>query len=66
MDDFEHAVVIAHFLAGNRIELTAIDAIPPNDPENGDAEFYRWRAINVAARKLKRGAPQAKIYILSE
>ena len=63
MTEIERAVVTATFLAGNCIELTAFDAIPPDDPENGDAEFYRMRAILVVARKLHRAFPSAGIHL---
>jgi hypothetical protein len=67
MENFEPAVVTAHFLAGDRIELIAVDAIPRHDPENGDAEFYRQRArlraVLDVARRLKRCMPKAKFYV---
>lgn len=54
MTNFEYAAVTAAFLAGDRIELTAVDVIPPDDPENGDAEYHRRRAILAVARCLRR------------
>ena len=35
MQTFEHWSVVAHFLAGNRVELRAVDGTPPHDPEDG-------------------------------
>ena len=58
-----YAVVSAKFLAGDRIELTAADVIPPDDPEGGDAEYYRMRAVSVVARRLRRAWPDAEIYV---
>jgi hypothetical protein len=63
MSQVEHAVVTAHFLAGDRVELTAIDALPPADPEDGDAEYYRLRAILRVARLIKRGCPHAEMHV---
>ncbi len=60
---FEHAAVTAHFYAGNRVQLTAVDAIPLSDPENGDAEDCRRRGISVVARWLKRGNPSLRVYV---
>jgi hypothetical protein len=62
MNPFDHASVVAHFFAGNRVELIAIDGTPPPDPENGDAEYYRVRAILAVARQLRRGNPSARVY----
>ena len=39
MQIFERAAIIAHFLAGNRVELTAVAAISPSDPDEGSAEY---------------------------
>jgi len=50
LNPFDHAAVVAHYLAGNRVELTAVDGTPPPDPEDGDAEFYRVRAVTAVAR----------------
>lgn len=61
MEHIEHAAVTAHFLAGNRVELTVVDVITPDDPENGDAEFYRVRAILGVARMLKRADRSVEI-----
>jgi hypothetical protein len=62
MGCFERAAVEAYFLAGNRFELFVADVVPPDDPEDGDPEHYRLRAILRAAKILKRGCPQAEIY----
>jgi hypothetical protein len=63
MNPFEHAAVSALFLAGDRVELTAVDGTPPSDPENGDAEYYRLRAISAVARQLKRANPSIRVYL---
>jgi hypothetical protein len=63
MDPFEHAAVIGHFLAGNRVELAAVDGTPPPDPENGDAEYYRLRAVSAVARRLKHADPSLRVYV---
>jgi hypothetical protein len=61
MNPFDHAAVIAHFLSGNRVELTAVDGTPPPDPEDGDPEYYRLRAILAVARLLKRANPGIRV-----
>lgn len=63
MASLDLAAVVAHFLAGNRVELTAVDGMPPPDPEDGDAEYYRLRAISAVARQLKRVSPSIQVYI---
>lgn len=63
MNPFDHTAVIAHFLSGDRVELTAVDGTPPSDPENGDAEYYRLRAISAVARQLKRANPAIQVYV---
>jgi hypothetical protein len=62
-DPFEYAAVVVDFLAGDRVELRAVDGTPPSDPENGDAEYLRLRAILAAVRRLKRGNPDLRVYI---
>ncbi len=62
MNPFDHTAVVAHFFAGDRVELMAVDGAPPPDPENGDAEYYRLRAILAVARQLKRTNPRIQIY----
>lgn len=65
MMEFEHAVVTAHFLADNRVDLTALDETPPDDPgSDGDAQYHRLRAISKVARTIKRGMPAAEIYVI--
>lgn len=61
MENIEHVAVTAHFLAGDLIELTAVDVIPPDDFEDYTIEFYRVRAVLAVARLLKRGAPRMKV-----
>ena len=61
MDPFEHAAVVAHFLAGNRVELAAVGGTPPADYEDGDAEYYGLRAIMAVTRQLKRADPSFRI-----
>jgi hypothetical protein len=39
MDPFTHVAIVAHFMAGNCVELIPVDAIPPSDPEDGDAQY---------------------------
>ncbi len=62
MDVFEHSAVVAHFLAGNRVELYAVDGTPPTDPDEGGAEYLRLRGIMAAARLLRRGNPSIRVY----
>jgi len=51
------------FFAGNRVELTAVDGTPPPDPENGDAEYYRLRALGAVVGQLKRAIPSIRVYV---
>jgi hypothetical protein len=62
MDPFEHSAVVAHFLAGYRVEIYAVDGTPPPDPDDASAEFYRLRSLFAVARQLRRGNPSLRVY----
>ena len=62
MDPFAYNAVVAHFLAGNRVEIFAVEGAPPLDPDDGDAEYYGLRSLLAAARALRQGNPSVRVY----
>jgi hypothetical protein len=38
-------------------------AIVPQDQDDGDAEFFRQRAISATVRMLRRGNPLMRVYV---
>ena len=62
MDPFKHSVVVAHFLAGDRVDIYAIDVTPPTDPDDGDAEYYRRLSMMSVVRLLKKANPSIRVY----
>jgi len=62
MEPFKHSAVVAHFLAGDRVDIYAVDGTPPTDPDDGDAEYYRRRSMMWVARLLKKANPSIRVY----
>ncbi len=55
---------MAHFLAGNRVEIRAVDGTAPYDLEVGDAEYVRLRSEMAVARLLRRAESTTRVYAL--
>lgn len=64
MDSFEYRPVVAHFLAGNHVELWAVEgAVPVHDLEEGEADYFRIRSEFAVARLLHQADSSFRVYI---